>query len=430
MELLKEGLRAGATVKAIADLIGICPRTLRRWGIAFESYGFSQDRRKGSARMVAHRFSEEERQQVLLSVNDARFADLTPAQIVAILAEEGVYVGSESTIYRIMRQEGLLNHRGRSRPPREPKEPPVLEATGVNQVLAWDITLLPGPVKGQFYYLYMVIDVWSRRILGVEVHERESSNLASEFFDRVCRDEGISRESATVLHSDNGAPMRSCTLAAKMDELGISLSFSRPRVSNDNAYAESWFRTMKYHQSYPVWRFRDLLSVKVWVDTFADWYNAEHRHGGIKYVTPNQRHYGEAVDASLPRSGCHLCHPTADLRAGSPATSSPLGQATTRLVSATDRANQPPSATGICGCLKIRTPGPRGVRLVRPQEADRPHPPPGGRLPNPPHLIRSRCLSFPKLVAHDHPFGVGFERCSDQHPERTSFLIGAAARSR
>jgi transposase InsO family protein len=294
MELLKEGLRAGATVKAIADLIGICPRTLRRWRIAFEAYGFSQDRRKGSARMVAHRFSKEERQQVLLTVNDARFADLTPAQIVAILAEEGVYVGSESTIYRIMRQEGLLNHRGRSRPPREPKEPPVLEATGVNQVLAWDITLLPGPVRGQFYYLYMVIDVWSRRILGVEVHERESSNLASEFFDRVCRDEGISRESATVLHSDNGAPMRSCTLAAKMDELGISLSFSRPRVSNDNAYAESWFRTMKYHQSYPVRRFRDLLSVKAWVDAFVDWYNTEHRHGGIKYVTPNQRHYGEA----------------------------------------------------------------------------------------------------------------------------------------
>jgi transposase InsO family protein len=170
----------------------------------------------------------------------------------------------------------------------------VLEATGAYQVLAWDITLLPGHVKCQFYYLYMVVDVWSRRILGVVVHERECSVLASAFFDRDCRDEGISKETAAVLHSDNGAPMRSFTLAAKMVELGISLSFSRRCVSNDNAYAESWFRTMKYHQSYPLRRFRELLSVKAWMDGFVDWYNAEHRHSGIKYVTPNQRHYGEA----------------------------------------------------------------------------------------------------------------------------------------
>jgi IS30 family transposase len=124
IELLKEGLRAGASLKAIADLIGICTRTLQRWGIAFGAYGFSQDRRKASARMVAHRFSEEERPQVLLTVNDARFADLTAAQIVAILAEKGVYVGCESTIYRIMRQEGLLNHRGRSARHANPRSHP------------------------------------------------------------------------------------------------------------------------------------------------------------------------------------------------------------------------------------------------------------------------------------------------------------------
>jgi putative transposase len=294
MDFLYEGLNAGASIKAVADLIGICSRTLRRWGIDISGQGFSVDRRKGAPREVAHRFTAKERQRVIDSVNDPRFADLTPAQIVAILAEERMYVGSESTIYRIMRQEGLLNHRGRTRLPRESRPVPVLEATGVYQVLAWDITLLPGPVKGQFYYLYMVIDVWSRRILGVEVHERECSVLASAFFDRVCRDEGISKETAAVLHSDNGAPMRSFTLAAKMAELGVSLSFSRPRVSNDNAYAESWFRTMKYHQSYPLRRFRELLSVKAWVDVFVDWYNAEHRHSGIKYVTPNQRHYGQA----------------------------------------------------------------------------------------------------------------------------------------
>ena len=292
--LLEEGISRGVSAKAIADLFGLATRTLRRWGLMIRAQGFSRDQRKGASRRVMHRFSEEERQQVLSTVNDPRFADLTPNQIVAILAEGGSYVGSESTIYRIMRQEGLLNHRGRSRPPREPREPPVLEATGIHQVLAWDITLLPGPVKGQFFYLYMVMDVWSRRILGVEVHDRECGGLARDFFDRVCRDEGIRSGSATILHADNGAPMRSYTLAAKLAELGISLSFSRPCVSNENAYAESWFRTMKYHQSYPLRRFRDPLSVQAWVDGFVDWYNTEHRHSGIKYVTPNQRHYGEA----------------------------------------------------------------------------------------------------------------------------------------
>ena len=172
LQLLEEGQRQGVSIKAIADLIGICSRTLRRWSLDLHTQGYSfgegfahiLDRRKGSPREVAHRLTAEERQRVIETINDPRFADLTPGQIVAILAEERVYVGSESTIYRIMRQEGLLNHRGRTRPAREPRDVPVLEATGIHQVLAWDITLLPGPVKGQFYYLYMVMDVWSRRI--------------------------------------------------------------------------------------------------------------------------------------------------------------------------------------------------------------------------------------------------------------------------
>ena len=138
------------------------------------------------------------------------------------------------------------------------------------------------------------MDVWSRRILGTEVQDVECSKLASDFFDRVCRDEGIKSSAAAVLHSDNGAPMRSFKLAAKMRELGISLSFSRPGVSNDNAYAESLFRTMKYHQSYPLCRFRNLDAVRHWIEGFVEWYNGEHRHSGIKYVTPNQRHFGEA----------------------------------------------------------------------------------------------------------------------------------------
>lgn len=133
MDFLYEGLNAGASIKAVADLIGICSRTLRRWELDISGQGFSVDRRKGAPREVAHRLTSNERQRVIDSVNDPRFADLTPAQIVAILAEERIYVGSESTIYRIMRQEGLLNHRGRARSPREPRPVPVLEVTSGRQ---------------------------------------------------------------------------------------------------------------------------------------------------------------------------------------------------------------------------------------------------------------------------------------------------------
>jgi transposase InsO family protein len=238
---------------------GLYPKQLARWRQTAE------DSNGPSAPNMA-----DQRRRVLDTVNDPRFADLTPAQIVAILAEERIYVGSEATFYRIMREEGLLRHRGRARRPREPRAVPMLEARGIHQVLAWDITHLPGTVKDQFYYLYMVMDIWSRRILGTEVHEWESGELARDFFVRVCGDEGINKESEANLQSDNGASMRSFTLATKMAELGVSLSFSRPRVSNDNAFAESLFHTMKYHQSYPLRRFRDLLSVRAWMDSFTE----------------------------------------------------------------------------------------------------------------------------------------------------------------
>jgi len=211
---LKAGTDEGLPLKVVADLLGVCGRPLRRWRQDISGRGFSLDRRKGAPRQVAHKFTAQERQKVIDTINDPRFADLPPGQIVAILAKEQQYVGSEMTIYRIMRED-LLNHRGRARQPREPRPVAMLEAKGTHQVLAWDITLVPGPVKGQYYYVYMVMDVWSRRILGTEVQDVECNKLASDFFDRVCRDEGIGNKAPAVLHSDNGAPMRSFKLAAK-----------------------------------------------------------------------------------------------------------------------------------------------------------------------------------------------------------------------
>ena len=192
-------------MQAIAELLGVCQRTLRRWRIHISGKGFNVDQRKGAQRNVAHKLSIQERQNIINVINEMRFAHLPPAQVVAILAEEGNYIGSEMTIYRIMREEGLLNHRGRARQMRKKREVPMLEARGIKQVLAWDITLLPSPIIGRYYYLYMVMDVWSRRILGVEVHGEQCGKLAGEFFDRICRDEKINKESAAVLYSDNGA---------------------------------------------------------------------------------------------------------------------------------------------------------------------------------------------------------------------------------
>jgi len=199
---------------------------------------------KGFLRFVVYLFKPDERSRGIEAVGDPRFADLAPAQVVAILAEKRIVVGSESTFKRIIREDDLFRHRDRARQPCQPRPIPLLEARGIHQVLVWDVTHLTGPGKGQFFYLYMMMDVWSRRILGAEVHEWESAQPARDFFERVCRDEGINNELSSILYSDNGAPMRSGTLASKLARLGVSLPFSRPRLSNDNAFAESLFHTM------------------------------------------------------------------------------------------------------------------------------------------------------------------------------------------
>jgi len=152
MLLLQEGLNAGASIKTVANLFGIYPSTLKRWDSAINAHAFSVHSCKSTLRNVVHKFSAEERRRVIETVNDPRFADLTPAQIVAILAEKCINVGSKSIFYRIMREEGLLRHHGRARQPREARPVAMLEARGFHQVLVWDITLLPGPVKGQSNY--------------------------------------------------------------------------------------------------------------------------------------------------------------------------------------------------------------------------------------------------------------------------------------
>jgi transposase InsO family protein len=176
----------------------------------------------------------------------------------------------------------------------------VHRATGPNQVWSWDITYLPTTVRGCYLYLYLVMDVWSRRIVGWTVAEKESAHLAAELVQRICQDEAVDGK-GLVLHSDNGTPMRGATMIATLQWLGIVPSFSRPHVSNDNPYSEALFRTLKHTPAYPRLPFASIEVAQAWVARFVGWYNREHRHSGIRYVTPDERHFGREADVLTRR---------------------------------------------------------------------------------------------------------------------------------
>jgi len=286
MELIDEAVAAGARQEPACEILGLSARTIQRW----REEGGGEDRRQGPDTEPANKLSTDERQELLAVVNSPKFRDLPPAQIVVRLADEQRYLASPSTIYRILREEQQLAHRERSRPASPRQKPREHVATGPCQVWSWDITYLPGPVRGRFFYLYLILDVWSRKIVGAEVHEHECSDLAAEVFTRACESLNEDPE-GIVLHSDNGSPMKGATMLATLQALGVVTSFSRPRVSNDNPYSEALFRTLKYRPEYPR-RFDSLTAACSWVASFVRWYNTEHLHSAIRYVTPDDRHYG------------------------------------------------------------------------------------------------------------------------------------------
>jgi len=214
-----------------------------------------------------------------------------------VLADKGVYLASESTFYRVLNENKQLKHRGKNKPARKLIKPQALTATAPNQIYTWDITYLPSQVRGLFFYLYLVLDIYSRKIVGWQVHSEELSVLAADLMVDICQREGIKRNQVT-LHSDNGSPMKGATMLATLQQLGVVPSFSRPSVSNDNPFSESMFRTLKYRPEKP---FSDLRSARDWVNGFVQWYNHEHCHSGIKFVTPAQRHTGEDIEILAKR---------------------------------------------------------------------------------------------------------------------------------
>jgi len=209
------------------------------------------------------------------------------------LADQGTYIASESTFYRVFHAADQQHHREPTAEPRKRHRPTALTATGPNQVWSWDITYLLAPIRGQFYYLYIVTDVWSRAIVAWTVHPTECNVRAAELIDAACAAEGVRRDQLT-LHSDNGSPMKGATLLATLQQLGVAQSFSRPSVSNDNPYSESLFGTCKRRPNFPSGPFASRAAATAWVTEFVRWYNTEHRHSGIRYVTPAQRHNGES----------------------------------------------------------------------------------------------------------------------------------------
>lgn len=290
--LIAEAVSSGASLSAACKEIGITERTYYRWRDLFKTYGSYEDRRPVAEHPEpANKLSTEERQAVIDTVNDPKYASMPPCEIVPALADEGTYIASESTFYRILREEKMQNHRGRAA---EPQQRPLSthKATGPNQVWMWDITYLHGPIKGSFYYLYMMIDLFSRDIVGWEVWDTEDAEHASELVRRACIRQGRLTTEPLVLHSDNGSPMKGATMLETLYKLGITPSNSRPRVSNDNAYAESIFKTLKYRPNYQPKGFESLEDARSWCAGFVRWYRHEHHHSGIKFLCPADLHNG------------------------------------------------------------------------------------------------------------------------------------------
>lgn len=287
MTLIDEAVMAGARRARASEVLGLSLRTLQRWQHR------PADGRPLAVRPVpSNKLTPEEQAAVLAAANSPEFASLPPHQIVPRLADRGEYVASESTMYRLLKATGLQSSRGRARTPSR-RTVTTHVATAQNQLWCWDITWLPSAVKGRWHYWYMMKDVYSRKIVASEVHECESAELAARLLTQGSLREGL-RGRPLVLHSDNGSAMKGSTMLACMQNLGVVPSFSRPRVSNDNAHAETLFRTAKYSALWPERPFGDLAAARQWVQHFVAWYNGEHRHSGLQYVTPDQRHRGEA----------------------------------------------------------------------------------------------------------------------------------------
>ena len=288
---------AGARLKSACAIAGVDLRTLQRWK-AIDGLVRGDGRPQAARPVPAHALSEVERAQLLCVANAPRFASVPPARIVPMLADEGVYLASESSFSRVLKAHGQTARRGRAKAPKAVRPPTTHIASAPGQVWCWDMTYLPAQVMGRWFYLYLILDLYSRKIIGWEVHDLDLADHAAHLVRRTALAEGIAaRPAKPVLHGDNGSTLKATTVLAMLNWLGVKPSYSRPRVSDDNAYAEALFRTAKYRPEFPTKGFTNLDEARAWAASFVHWYNVDHRHSGIRYVTPAQRHGGD--DAAI-----------------------------------------------------------------------------------------------------------------------------------
>jgi transposase InsO family protein len=286
--LVREACHAGARKKKACELLEIDLRTHQRW----QKEKSHEDKRLGPKTLVAHQLTAHERALILEVANSPEFCNQSPSQIVPRLADQGIFIASESSFYRVLKAANQMQHRQAAKPKTRHK-PGELIAFKPNQVWSWDISYLPTTVRGQFFYLYFFIDIFSRKIVGFDVCAEESADHAARVMSLAYHAEGLQAGDVT-LHSDNGGPMKGSLMLATLQRLGVIPSFSRPSVSDDNPFSESLFKTTKYCPFYPSHPFASLEEARAWILKFVQWYNTVHQHSAINFVTPHARHLGLA----------------------------------------------------------------------------------------------------------------------------------------
>jgi len=289
LELVATAVTEGSRQDKACEVVGVDERTLQRWQLPKTL----TDNRHGPVTTPQNKLSELERENILKVASSLEFCNKSPHQIVPSLADLGKYIASESSFYRVLKASNQLAHRGRGKI-KQMARPRAHEVTAPLQLLSWDITYLMSQIRGQYFYLYLFLDVFSRKAVGAEVHDCESMEYSSLLIDKICKSEGIEKNQISV-HADNGGPMKGATMLATMQRLGIMPSFSRPSVSNDNPFSESMFKTLKYCPLYPTKPFASLEAARAWVIVFIDWYNNVHLHSSISFTTPASRHDGTDV---------------------------------------------------------------------------------------------------------------------------------------
>jgi putative transposase len=285
---IEQARKDGARLAPACALAGIDTCTLRRWK-AGDGLQLG-DRRPGAVRPIpSHALSEAERAEIIAIANEPRFAETPPARIVPALADEGIYIASESSFHRVLHAHGQMNRRGRAQPPRPSRPPTTHIASRPGEVWCWDLTFLPAQTQGRWFYFYLILDLYSRKIVGFEVHDTDSAEHAAHLARRTAIAEGVhAMPVRPVLHGDNGATLKATTVLAMLHWLGIEPSYSRPRVSDDNAFAEALFRTAKYRPEFPLKGFADLDAARQWGMRFVQWYNRSSEHTSLYVVGPNR----------------------------------------------------------------------------------------------------------------------------------------------